>query len=140
MEFHFISILICRGFLSLKYRVFPFINIIYMFKYFLVDVTRFYSLLQGIFSTQGSNPNLLHCRQILYHLSHQGSPRFYYINKNVQFMLYIGLIYILLFLIIVTFIFVTIVNKIFILFTFCVLIGCYHCTGIPMVFVYLSCI
>ena len=23
------------------------------------------------FSTQGSNPGLLHCRQILYHLSHQ---------------------------------------------------------------------
>ena len=34
------------------------------------------SLLQGIFPTQGSNPGLLHCRQILYHLSHQGSPLF----------------------------------------------------------------
>ena len=33
------------------------------------------SLLQGIFPTQGSNPGLPHCRQILYHLSHQGSPR-----------------------------------------------------------------
>ena len=33
-----------------------------------------HSLLQGIFPTQGSNPGLLHCRQILYHLSHQGSP------------------------------------------------------------------
>ena len=32
------------------------------------------SLLQGIFLTQGSNPGLLHCRQILYRLSHQGSP------------------------------------------------------------------
>ena len=32
------------------------------------------SLLQGIFPTQGSNPVLPHCRQILYHLSHQGSP------------------------------------------------------------------
>ena len=31
-------------------------------------------LLQGIFPTQGSNPCLLHCRQTLYHLSHQGSP------------------------------------------------------------------
>ena len=30
-------------------------------------------LLQGIFSTQGLNPDILHCRQILYHLSHQGS-------------------------------------------------------------------
>ena len=31
-------------------------------------------LLQGIFETQGLNLGLLHCRQILYHLSHQGSP------------------------------------------------------------------
>ena len=30
--------------------------------------------LQGILQTQGSNPDLLHCRQILYCLSHQGSP------------------------------------------------------------------
>ena len=29
-------------------------------------------LLQGIFPTQGSNPGLPHCRQTLYHLSHQG--------------------------------------------------------------------
>ena len=33
-----------------------------------------HSLLQGILQTQKSNPNLLHRRQILYHLSHQGSP------------------------------------------------------------------
>ena len=33
------------------------------------------SLLQGIFPTQGLNPGLLHCRRILYQLSHQGSPR-----------------------------------------------------------------
>ena len=31
------------------------------------------SLLQGIFPTQGSNPGVLHCRWILYQLSHQGS-------------------------------------------------------------------
>ena len=31
-------------------------------------------LLQGIFQIQGSNLGLLHCRQILYHMSHQGSP------------------------------------------------------------------
>ena len=30
---------------------------------------------QGIFPTQGSNLGLPHCRQILYHLSHPGSPR-----------------------------------------------------------------
>ena len=33
------------------------------------------SLLQGIFPVQGSNPGLPHCGQILYQLSHQGSPR-----------------------------------------------------------------
>ena len=32
------------------------------------------SLLQGIFPTQESNPGLLHCRQILYHLSYNESP------------------------------------------------------------------
>ena len=30
-----------------------------------------HALLQRIFPTQGSNPGLLHCRWILYHLSHQ---------------------------------------------------------------------
>ena len=34
-----------------------------------------FSLLQGIFPTQGSNPGLSHCRWILYHLIHKGSPR-----------------------------------------------------------------
>ena len=33
------------------------------------------SFLQGIFPTQGLNPGLPHCRQILYQLSHKGSPR-----------------------------------------------------------------
>ena len=36
-----------------------------------------HSFLQGIFLTQGSNPGLLqllHCRQVLYKLSQQGSP------------------------------------------------------------------
>ena len=30
---------------------------------------------RGIFPTQRSNPSLPHCRQVLYQLSHQGSPR-----------------------------------------------------------------
>ena len=34
-----------------------------------------HALLQGIFLTQGSNPGLLHYRQIIYCLSHQGGPR-----------------------------------------------------------------
>ena len=33
------------------------------------------SLLQGILPTQGLNPGLQPCQQILYHLSHQESPR-----------------------------------------------------------------
>ena len=32
------------------------------------------SPLQKIFLNQRSNPGLLHCRQFLYHLIHQGSP------------------------------------------------------------------
>ena len=32
------------------------------------------SLLQGVFPTQGWSPGLPHCKQILYQLSHQGSP------------------------------------------------------------------
>ena len=35
-----------------------------------------HSFLQEIFLTQGLNLCLLHCRQILYHLSHLGSPHF----------------------------------------------------------------
>ena len=34
-------------------------------------------LLQRIFLTQRSNLGLLHCRQTLYHLSHQGNPGLY---------------------------------------------------------------
>ena len=33
-----------------------------------------HALLQGIFPTQGLNPGLSHCRQILYYLNHPGSP------------------------------------------------------------------
>ena len=36
----------------------------------------FHFLLQEIFPTQGLNPGLLHCKQMLSHLSHQGSPIF----------------------------------------------------------------
>ena len=34
----------------------------------------FHFLLQGIFLTQELSPGLLHCRQILYRLSYEGSP------------------------------------------------------------------
>ena len=50
-----------------------------------------HSLLQGIFPTQGLNPGLPHCRWILYHLSHQGSPvcmyayTFMYCNYSIIF-------------------------------------------------------
>ena len=36
-----------------------------------------YSLLQDIFPTQGLNPGLLHCRCILYRMSHKGSPSYW---------------------------------------------------------------
>ena len=42
----------------------------------------FHALLQGIFLTQESNLGLLHCRQILYCLSHQGSPLIMLLNDN----------------------------------------------------------
>ena len=40
----------------------------------------------GVFLTQGSNPGLLHCRQTLYHLSHQGSLKEEYmpVTKHVS--------------------------------------------------------
>ena len=41
-----------------------------------------HALLQGIISTQELNQDLLHCRQILYQLSHQGSPIFLYTTLN----------------------------------------------------------
>ena len=39
-------------------------------------------LLQGIFPTKGLNLDLLHCRQVLYHLSHQGSPKVSGLNNH----------------------------------------------------------
>ena len=36
--------------------------------------TAFHCLLQGISLTQGLNPGFPHCRQMLYPLSHQGTP------------------------------------------------------------------
>ena len=43
----------------------------------------------GIFLNQGSNPGLLHCRWILYCLSHQGSPDV--IISSVQLLSYVRL-------------------------------------------------
>ena len=49
-------------------------------------------LLQGIFLTQGLNLGLLHCRQTLYHLSHQGSPPIYIlISLSLSFCLPLSL-------------------------------------------------
>ena len=41
------------------------------------------SLLQGIFLIQESNLGLLHCRQILYQLSYEGSQYIYIYNLEV---------------------------------------------------------
>jgi len=46
-------------------------------------------LLQGIFSTQGSNPGLLHCWQILYRLSElQGKLKMWYSSVKKENMEY----------------------------------------------------
>ena len=42
------------------------------------------SPLQVIFQTQGSNVGLTHCRQILYHLSHQGHSCISGIRVNTE--------------------------------------------------------
>ena len=39
-------------------------------------------LLQGIFTTQESNLDLLHCRQILYHLSYQANNFFFFFKER----------------------------------------------------------
>ena len=53
-------------------------KIILVTRYFYVReniwVPSHLSLLQGIFPNQGWNSGLLHCRQILYQLSHKGTP------------------------------------------------------------------
>ena len=41
-----------------------------------------HSLFQGIFPTQGSNLDLQHCRQILYHLSHHEKTKLFYIYSH----------------------------------------------------------
>ena len=44
-------------------------------------------LLQRIFPTQGLNLGLLHCRQTLYHLSHQGSHLEDLLNQTAEHLL-----------------------------------------------------
>ena len=43
-----------------------------------------HALLQGTFPTQGSNPGLPHCRQILYCLSHQGIQPLHPYDKYIE--------------------------------------------------------
>ena len=42
------------------------------------------AFLQDIFQTQGSNLHLQLCRQILYHLSHQGSPYVTHVSPQLN--------------------------------------------------------
>ena len=46
------------------------------------------SLLQGIIPTQGLNPDLPHCRWILYQLSHKGSPIFQEVKTTSKALIY----------------------------------------------------
>ena len=50
-------------------------------------------LLQGIFSTQGSNPGLSHCRQTLYCLSHQSIDTHNYFTCHILILTFITLGY-----------------------------------------------
>ena len=43
-----------------------------------------HAFFQGIVPTQGSNPGLQHCQQILYQLNHQGSPQTYLHRPKFQ--------------------------------------------------------
>jgi len=45
--------------------------------FFIGELLGCHFLLQGCFPTQGSNPGLPHLRQMLYYLSHQGSPQIF---------------------------------------------------------------
>ena len=45
----------------------------------------------GIFPVQGSDPGLLHCRQILYLLSHQGSLTLWIDKHKIICVLFLGL-------------------------------------------------
>ena len=47
-------------------------------------------LLQGIFLTQGLNQGLLSCRQILYHLSYQGSPQTLWVYEGASLLPLLG--------------------------------------------------
>ena len=49
-----------------------------------------HTLLQEIFPTQRWNQGLLHCRQILYHLSHQGSLYVYIYSHFFRFPSHLG--------------------------------------------------
>ena len=56
---------------------------------------------QRIFPTQGSNPGLLHCKQMFYHLSHQGSPQSWLKLMSIELVMpynHLMLFYLLLFL------------------------------------------
>ena len=53
------------------------------------------SLLQGILPTQGSNPGLPHCRQILHQLSQQGNPNIPWENHDSKRHMYPNVLFIL---------------------------------------------
>ena len=50
-------------------------SVLGIFQVRILEWVAIHSLLQEIFLTQGLNLGLLHCRQILYCLNHQGSPK-----------------------------------------------------------------
>ena len=43
-----------------------------------------HAFLQGNLTTQGLNPDLAHCMQVLYHMTHQGNPKFQLMSDTVH--------------------------------------------------------
>ena len=74
----------------------------YRYRYISITGVGCHFFLQEIFLILGSNPGLLLCRQILYHLNHEGSPIYIciyvyayytpiYIHTHIIFSLYFHL-------------------------------------------------
>ena len=62
------------NFYRMKWKSLSYIRLYIVHAILQASILESVVFLQGIFPTQGLNPGLPHCRQILHQLSHQGSP------------------------------------------------------------------
>ena len=76
------QLVLCHSISALKFQD---VVMVVIFTHFADgDGVGCHTLLQGIFPAQGSNSGLPHCRKILYHLRHQGSPTYNEIVLNLK--------------------------------------------------------